>query len=387
MERIVVAVDKDKTSQSALKWAVDNLVYRDIHIITLVHVHLLPKIPNNSTSISDDSNTIWNERPPDEEQEMKLFLPFRCFCTRKRVQCEMVVLEYPEVAPALLLYVLRQGIANLLLGASSRNGLFRMFKPKQQGSSSSSSTSSSCMPSKVLHWVPNYCNVYIISKFGKLNTARYATHPIRQRLLLPLHSDQCSVSDNQPSHHNINMQMLLMNNRINTNGAQDEISEMANEEMDDFFSKSPDNSDRESTDSMCLKFYQNFASNSSKAFQICDDDDNDNNDEDDNINDLETTLFLSQKLESMEEEIVMLKIELEKTKKMYDEACKETLAEKLKAKQHQDRLQIREEEEVKKEKEKEIEKQLYRMAALKCQSLFHMFAVLCLFYFYFSLLK
>ncbi|KAL5543412.1 hypothetical protein UlMin_007196 [Ulmus minor] len=307
MERIVVAVDKDKTSQSALKWAVDNLVYRDIHIITLVHVHLLPKIPNNSTSIS--TNTIWNERPPDEEQEMKLFLPFRCFCTRKRVQCEMVVLEYPEVAPALLLYVLRQGIANLLLGASSRNGLFRI---------------------KVLHWVPNYCNVYIISKFGKLNTARYATHPIRQRLLLPLHSDQCSVSDNQPSHHNINMQMLLMNNRIITNGVQDEISEMANEEMDDFFSKSPDNSDRESTDSMCLKFYQNFGSNSSKAFQICDDDDNDNNDEDDNINDLETTLFLSQKLESMEEEIVMLKIELEKTKKMYDEACKETLAEKLK---------------------------------------------------------
>ena len=61
-EKVAVAIDKDKGSQAALKWAVDNLLGKG-KSVNLVHVKLKA---NESTK--------------------EVFLPFRCFCTRKNVR-------------------------------------------------------------------------------------------------------------------------------------------------------------------------------------------------------------------------------------------------------------------------------------------------------------
>jgi len=51
---VAVAIDKDKSSQHALKWAVDNLLQRGQSVI-LVHVKLRPSPLNNSASLHASS--------------------------------------------------------------------------------------------------------------------------------------------------------------------------------------------------------------------------------------------------------------------------------------------------------------------------------------------
>lgn len=45
--------------------------------------------------------------------------------TCDQIQCEIVVLEDDDVAQALVDYAIRHRVENLILGASSRNGLSR----------------------------------------------------------------------------------------------------------------------------------------------------------------------------------------------------------------------------------------------------------------------
>lgn len=51
---VAVAIDKDKSSQHALKWAVDHLLQRGQSVI-LVHVKLRPSPLNNSPSLHASS--------------------------------------------------------------------------------------------------------------------------------------------------------------------------------------------------------------------------------------------------------------------------------------------------------------------------------------------
>lgn len=131
---VAVAIDKDKSSQHALKWAVDHLLQRGQSVI-LVHVKLRPSPLTNSPSLhasSASKQTLLLLLPPllwgisqwdienmanplivcflcffrflmvcvyvselsqdtslvcrdPEGASKELFLPFRCFCTRKDV--------------------------------------------------------------------------------------------------------------------------------------------------------------------------------------------------------------------------------------------------------------------------------------------------------------
>lgn len=101
---VAVAINKSKGSQYALKWAIDNLLARGQTVI-LVHV----KITNNPSEyfkltraflkiskpfillffspfkscIALDEEGIYKE--PMDHHMKEIFLPFRCFCTRKDV--------------------------------------------------------------------------------------------------------------------------------------------------------------------------------------------------------------------------------------------------------------------------------------------------------------
>ncbi|RWW32391.1 hypothetical protein GW17_00002928 [Ensete ventricosum] len=162
---VAVAIDRDKNSQGAFRWALDNVVTRG-QTLTLVHVNTKPSMG------SEDAANIIKE----------VFVPFRCFCTRKnvshsisqisvamkvtegilrkQVQCNDVILEDTDVAKAVIEFVSRSAVGKLVVGASPKGGFVRSFR--------STDTSSS-----ISKGVPDFCTVYIISK-GKVSSMRNA---------------------------------------------------------------------------------------------------------------------------------------------------------------------------------------------------------------------
>ena len=129
---VAVAIDKDKGSQNALKWAVDNLLARG-QTLTLIHVKLtsqpceLPSLypllisfllppwlcstlgfhvcsPHPVTAscvtaanLDDDGGF----KEPTDHQSKELFLPFRCFCTRKDVSARLFCVGVAVVCESL----------------------------------------------------------------------------------------------------------------------------------------------------------------------------------------------------------------------------------------------------------------------------------------------
>lgn len=159
---VAVAIDRDKGSQTALKWAVDQLLSRG-QTVFLIHVKL-----RTSTALSLPTPRLNQISDPNDEgrqldpQTKELFLPFRCFCTRKDIQCRDILLEDTDVAKALIEFVTHSAIENLVVGASSKNGFLR-FK-------------TSDIPASVSKGAPDFCNVYVISK-GKISSMRSASRP------------------------------------------------------------------------------------------------------------------------------------------------------------------------------------------------------------------
>ncbi|KAF8084691.1 hypothetical protein N665_0707s0023 [Sinapis alba] len=161
---VAVAIDKDKSSQHALKWAVDHLLQRGQSVI-LVHVKLRPSPLNNTSSLHASSSKLTQEsslvcRDP-EGVSKEIFLPFRCFCTRKDIQCQDVLLEEYDVAKALVEYANQAAIEVLVVGSSNKGGFLRFNKPTD-------------IPVAITKTAPDFCTVYVISK-GKISTMRSAS--------------------------------------------------------------------------------------------------------------------------------------------------------------------------------------------------------------------
>ncbi|KAM7268233.1 hypothetical protein ACFE04_010399 [Oxalis oulophora] len=151
---LAVAIDKDKGSQNALKWAIDHLLQKGSTVI-LVHV----KVRSNATPTKGDYSLICNNPDP---QTRDLFLPFRCFCTRKDIQCKDIVLEESDVARGLIEFISQNAIETMILGATGKGGFLR-FKTTD-------------IPGTLVKGAPDFCSVYVISK-GKINTMRPAARP------------------------------------------------------------------------------------------------------------------------------------------------------------------------------------------------------------------
>ncbi|EPS60810.1 hypothetical protein M569_13994 [Genlisea aurea] len=118
---VAVAIDKDKGSQHALKWANENLLSRGRTVI-LIHVINRPSSAGGGGNNFDIVNGV-NKQSLDKATK-ELFLTFHCFCTRKDIHCFDVILEDTDVAKALTEYVAHAAIENLVLGAS-RHGFIK----------------------------------------------------------------------------------------------------------------------------------------------------------------------------------------------------------------------------------------------------------------------
>ncbi|KAG9449324.1 hypothetical protein H6P81_009289 [Aristolochia fimbriata] len=164
---VAVAIDKDKGSQYALKWTTEHLANRGDTVI-LIHVNTkFQSVPNplgSQVSITDVNDTVASAIRQDMNSQTKeMFLPFRCFCTRKDIQCKDVVLEDTDISKALVEYISHNAIENLVVGASARNAFIRRFKATD-------------VPTSVSKGAPEFCTVYVISK-GKISSVRSATRP------------------------------------------------------------------------------------------------------------------------------------------------------------------------------------------------------------------
>ncbi|KAL9230421.1 hypothetical protein vseg_005773 [Gypsophila vaccaria] len=151
-------------SQYALKWAVDNVLKKNRNV-TLVHVkQRLPSAPTpvaNAMPFSDINEDYGRKDVLMDAQAKELFLPFRCFLSRKDIKCNEVVIEGLDVSKALIDYVHNHAIEVIVVGASSKSGLLRKFKGTD-------------VATNVTKAAPEFCSVFVIQK-GKVLSTRSAT--------------------------------------------------------------------------------------------------------------------------------------------------------------------------------------------------------------------
>ncbi|KAK4354069.1 hypothetical protein RND71_026263 [Anisodus tanguticus] len=156
----VVAIDKDKGSQYALKWAVD--IIGKGKNVTLLHVKVRPSNSLPKADVSDETPRVYRSDPDSQAKE--LFVPFRCFCSRKNIKVNEVVIEGIDIPNSISDYVSANVIENLVMGAASRNGFVSRFKTMD-------------VPSAVTKVVPGFCTVYVIAK-GKVQSIKNASAPV-----------------------------------------------------------------------------------------------------------------------------------------------------------------------------------------------------------------
>lgn len=323
IDMVAVAIDKDRGSQHALKWAVDNLLGKGKNV-TLLHVKQKP--PSTSGPNLDSVKS-----PADKE----FFLPFRCFCTRKDIKVSEVLVEDTEIAKGICEYLSANLIQNLVLGSPSRGLVSSKFKAPDVASS-------------VSRGAPEFCNVYIIAK-GKISSLRSATSspgPNSRMHMQPSQSNNNIQAFNQldarymppsarasdqripfpPRHSSEDFEIKSPFTRANisnksygdlpdcdisfVSSGRPSIDRMS----DDFGSRLSCGSDTENRLSFGSPFNSSEGHNSSSLTLNSQD-----------------SYSSSHNMDDVEAEMRRLKLELKQTMDMYSSACKEALSAKQKA--------------------------------------------------------
>ncbi|KAL8135305.1 U-box domain-containing protein 35-like isoform X2 [Apium graveolens] len=290
IDMVAVAIDKDRGSQHALKWAVDNLLGKGKNV-TLLHVKQKP--PSTSGPNLDAVKS-----PADKE----FFLPFRCFCTRKDIKVSEMLVEDTDVAKGICEFLSANLIQNLVLGSPSRGLVSSKFKAPDVASS-------------VSRGAPEFCNVYIISK-GKISSLRSATSSpaTDQRFPFPpRHSSEDLEIKSPFTRGNISNKSYgdLPDCDISfVSSGRSSTDRMS----DDFGSRLSCGSDTENRLSFGSAFNSSEGHNSSSL----------------TFNSQESSSS-SHNMDDVEAEMRRLKLELKQTMDMYSSACKEALSAKQKA--------------------------------------------------------
>ncbi|KAL0327464.1 UNVERIFIED_CONTAM: U-box domain-containing protein 34 [Sesamum angustifolium] len=108
-----VAVDRDKHSASAVRWAIDNLLVTNT-TLNLLHVKTR-NLHNQNGGASEVNNDSFED----------LFMQFRACGARKGIVMQAVVLQGTDVHGTLIEYISSHHISNIVLGASSRSPITR----------------------------------------------------------------------------------------------------------------------------------------------------------------------------------------------------------------------------------------------------------------------
>lgn len=315
---IVVAIDRDKSSQFAVKWAVDNLLVSNPNV-TLVHVRV-KNVQTPGFFASPDA-------PPPEPTESELqqfFLPFRGYCARKGVEAKEVLVEDIDVCKALVDYINNNRVSTIVVGASTRSALASVRRKFKND-----------VPTSVTKTAPDFCTVYVISK-GKVMTVRTANRPLPNTATPPKQPLPVGLPPSHPEQDDI-VKTPFTRGRTGAparksfdRGSNDfartpprerpkSVSDNINtEEYDIMPSTRYPRSSRESIDddfAGSLRFGSCDISSDNLDFQVSH----------------ETPRASSSASRDIEAEMKRLKLELKQTMDMYSSACKEAISAKQKA--------------------------------------------------------
>ncbi|XP_051194458.1 U-box domain-containing protein 52 [Lolium perenne] len=164
----IVAVDRDKNSQQAAKWAVDRLLARG-STLQLVHVRT-----NQSTQ------NVEAGRGVDMDAEMsQMFISYRGYCARKGMHLNEVILDGTDISKAIIDYATGNAITDIVVGASTRNTFIRRFRNPD-------------VPTCLIKMAPDYCTVHVIHK-GKAIQVKAAKGPAPFTTLPPKQTSQPNI--------------------------------------------------------------------------------------------------------------------------------------------------------------------------------------------------
>ncbi|KAH0707760.1 hypothetical protein KY290_011074 [Solanum tuberosum] len=354
-ERLVaVAIDKNKGSQYALRWATENVLTKG-QKVTLLHVPQTqttsaPQSPTSCNNVGGNDSSIGQD---SNSQCTDLFLPFRVFCSFKEIAYDLIILEGQDIAKSLIDYVSLYRVQNLILGCPSKNGISRLF-------------TKSDVANTVMKKAPSFCNIYIVSK-GKISCTRMASHPLKRRFSNP------SIRVPPQRNSNFDATNLMSRVSISTNKTSDEVYVA---KADNSFS----GSDRMSTDStLFLDCYDNLGSEvHSHRPSVSMDSKNVGEptrlsgfgptrlvDHMHSTNDFllseqkcEENSLSSDKIKEMGEKLRRLELQTIQTMEMYHAACKEALREKQKLKELENlrKEDVKKLEEARREKEEALDR-------------------------------
>ncbi|XP_011077010.1 U-box domain-containing protein 52 [Sesamum indicum] len=339
---VAVAIDKDKGSQYAIKWAIENLLTRGQTVI-LIHVVLrssMAALCENyaGNGVSGDPCTT---KQILEKHTKDLFLTFHCFCTRKDIHCFDVVLEDTDIAKAITEYVAHAAIENLVLGAS-RHGFIRRLKMVD-------------VPNSVSKGSPDFCTVYVISK-TKISSVRNASRlaPFTSPLLTQIQQmqEQTNNTTSSPDARPKNLPSIRATDRTPRKGVDDSDSlkspfsraqrfhanmfaDLSESDSDiSFVSSGRPSVDRAITDPMSGMLYDGIDPGRTSRLSTSSESSFGSMRSTARFSELGSyTDFSSSSTENddVEAEMRRLKLELQKTMEMYSTACKEALTAKQKA--------------------------------------------------------
>ncbi|KAF5444749.1 hypothetical protein F2P56_033856 [Juglans regia] len=168
-----VAIDKDKNSPHAVRWAMDHVAANKTNSLTVIHVRHKGSIQHRS--YADQGGSDYGE-PSDHSHDANdlIFMPYRSYSVRKGIQLKEVLLEDNDVPKALLDYIYKNCIESIVVGASTRNALSRKFKAYD-------------VTASLMKSAPSFCSVHVISK-GKILSLRRAPRPLSNTVTPPKHS-------------------------------------------------------------------------------------------------------------------------------------------------------------------------------------------------------
>ena len=218
---VAVAIAKNKSSQNAARWAINNLLIRNSNSPAILLIHV--KKQNDSADIDSTNSDATVESY--ENETSKLMKTFSTYCTRKGFKPQAVVLEDNDISKSLLQYINENRINNIVLGASK----------------------GSCdIASVVKEFAPEFCSVYIVAN-DKLHSVRSATLSAdlsdSETMLLNASVEQ-SKQDNYAScqflHDDKDIQELSGSVVVPQNVSSNTSSELDKDETNQFSAKDSD---------------------------------------------------------------------------------------------------------------------------------------------------
>ncbi|XP_024969869.1 U-box domain-containing protein 34-like [Cynara cardunculus var. scolymus] len=305
-----IAIDKDKNSQYAVKWALENVVQK-MSCVALLHVVTQTTLPHDAGMGKDG-------RPPTQDEMQQFFHPFRAFCARKGVRTKEVVLQDSDVPSAIVLYIIRNAISHLVVGSPSRTGLTRAFR------------SSSDVASNLQRSLPDTCNLYVVSKKKNQKMKSATQTPTSNTFFVSTKATQSSLGETDFRSKSDSRARFRRSSFARTTGRRLDYSDfMLTVPRDEFsesttppgeFETSPNNqlhgqiTQRPSLDGRSdLRGFGPLGSKANMSYEILDKS---------RILDASGLSISSQNAE-LDDEIWRLELELKRTMDTYHSACKE----------------------------------------------------------------